>query len=110
MPGIRYIVASPDHRQTDGRVERYHCTLKEQVKLVVHGTRSVLEKAEAAIAACCSHRRYHEGIGNVTPADAYHGRRQAILERRKEVRQRTLQRRRDYNWASTERERGQSVR
>lgn len=108
--GIRHIVASPYHPQTNGKLERYHRTLKSDVKLVVYETLSALEKAVVAFVNYYNYRRYHEGVGNVTPADAYYGRRQAILERRKEVRQRTLQRRRDYNQADRERERGQSVR
>jgi hypothetical protein len=47
--------------------------------------------------------------GFVTPADAYYGRRQTILIRREEVRQRTLQQRRAYHRASRERETDQSV-
>jgi hypothetical protein len=35
-----------------------------------------------------NHRRYNEGLDNVTPADVYHGRREEILRRRKEVKQR----------------------
>jgi hypothetical protein len=35
--------------------------------------------------------RYHEGISNVTPADAYYRCREEILERRKEVRWGSLQ-------------------
>ncbi len=107
--GIRHIVASPYHPQTNGKLERYHRTLKEQVKLVVHETPSVLEKAVDAFVHYYNHRRYHEGIGNVTPADVYHGRREEILERRKEVSRRTLQQRRDYHRASRERESHQSV-
>jgi len=43
------------------------------------------------------YRRYHEGIGNVTPADVYFGRREEILKRRKEQKQVTLERRFQYN-------------
>jgi putative transposase len=107
--GIRHIVASPYHPQTNGKIERYHRTLKEQVKLVVHETPSVLEKAVAAFVDYYNHRRYHEGIGNVTPADAYYGRREEIRERRKEISKRTLQQRRNYHRASRERESHRSV-
>ncbi len=51
------------------------------------------EKAVAAFVDYYNHRRYHEGIGNVTPADVYYGRRDEILERKKEVSKRTLQQR-----------------
>jgi hypothetical protein len=44
-----------------------------------------------------NHRRYHEGVGNVTPADVYYGRREEILKRRKEQKQATLDRRFQYN-------------
>ena len=107
--GIRHIVASPYHPQTNGKLERYHRTVKEQVKLVVYETPSALERAVNAFVDYYNHRRYHEGIGNVTPADAYYGRRQTILIRRKEVRQRTLQQRRAYHRTSREREKDQSV-
>ncbi len=53
-------------------------------------TPSVLEGAVPAFVYYYNHRRYHEGIGNVTPADVYYGRRDEIVERRKEVSKRTL--------------------
>ena len=44
-----------------------------------------------------NYHRYHEGIGNVTPADVYYGRREEIIQRRKEQKQATLDRRFRYN-------------
>ena len=46
-----------------------------------------------------NHRRYHEGLDNVTPADVYYGRREAILARRRKCQAKTLARRRAYNRA-----------
>jgi putative transposase len=44
-----------------------------------------------------NHRRYHEGIGNVTPADGSYGRREEILKQRKEQKQTTPESRFRYN-------------
>ena len=44
-----------------------------------------------------NHRRYHEALQNVTPADAFHGRQAAILARRARIKQRTLQQRKREN-------------
>ena len=44
-----------------------------------------------------NHRRYHEGIGNVAPADVYYRRREAILKQREEQKRATLEERFRYN-------------
>ena len=41
-----------------------------------------------------NHRRYHESLDNLTPADVYFGRGQRILERRKHIKRRTIEQRR----------------
>jgi len=55
---------------------------------------------EGAISACIdyyNYHRYHKALGNVTPADVLYGRREEIMEHRKEVKIQTINRRRDYN-------------
>jgi len=97
LVGLRHIVASPYHPQTNGKCERYHRTVRGQVRLVPYTAPSTLREAVAAFVDFYNHRRYHEALGNVTPADVYYGRREAILARRKEVKRRTIDERRRFN-------------
>ena len=58
---------------------------------------SQLEQAIADFVDYYNYRRYHKALGNVTPSDVLYDRREQILQRRKEVRIQTINRRRDYN-------------
>jgi len=100
--GIRHILASPFHPQTNGKLERYHRTLKTDVNQVPYEVVQDLEAAIGDFVAFYNHRRYHKALGNVTPADVLCGRRETILTRRKEVQQATYERRRQYNHAVRE--------
>ena len=97
LVGIRHILAAPYHPQTNGKLERYHQTIKRDVNQVPYEKPSDLEEAIAAFVGYYNHRRYHMALGNVTPADVLNGRREQILQRRKEVQVRTIERRRRYN-------------
>ncbi len=97
--GIRHILATPYHPQTNGKLERYHQTIKRDVNQVPYEVPSDLEAAIAAFAAYYNHRRYHMALGNVTPVDVLTGRREQILQRRKEVQLTTIARPRSYNSA-----------
>jgi putative transposase len=97
LVGIRHILSAPFHPQTNGKVERYQQSLKKEVNQLPYELPSALERAIAAFVDYYNHRRYHKALGDVTPADVLHGRREKILERRKEVRAQTVNRRRDYN-------------
>ena len=97
LVGIRHILAAPFHPQTNGKVERYHQSIKREVNQVPYELPSHLEQAIADFVEYYNCRRYHKALGNVTPADALYGRREEILKCRKEVQIQTINRRRDYN-------------
>ena len=97
LVGIRHITASPFHPQTNGKIERYHRTLKGEINRVPYDMPSGLKEAIRGFIEYYNYRRYHEGLGNVTPYDVYTGRHLEIIQRRKEVKNRTLEARRDYN-------------
>jgi putative transposase len=97
LVGIGHILAAPYHPQTNGKVERYQQSLKKEVNQLPYELPGRLEQAIAAFVDYYNYRRYHKALGNVTPADVLHGRRQEILKRRKEVQSQTINRRRDYN-------------
>jgi putative transposase len=97
LVGIKHINASPFHPQTNGKIERYHWTLKDEINLVPYGMPGELKEAIRAFIDYYNYQRYHEGLGNVTPYDVYTGRHLAIMQQRTEVKSRTLQERKDYN-------------
>jgi transposase InsO family protein len=97
LVGIRHILAAPFHPQTNGKLERYHQSIKKEVNQLLYEAPSQLEKAIADFVDYFNYRRYHKALGNVAPADVLYGRREQILRRRKEVQIQTINRRRDYN-------------
>ena len=64
---IKHILAAPYHPQTNGKLERYHQTLKRDVNQVPYEMPSDLEEALAAFVNYYNYRRYHKALGNVTP-------------------------------------------
>ena len=97
MLSIRHIYCAPHHPQTNGKIERFHETLKARMNLLVYTSPDELRRTMQNFIDYYNHRRYHEAIGNVTPADVYYGRREEILRRRAEQKQRTIEERLRYN-------------
>jgi putative transposase len=97
LVGIGHITASPFHPQTNGKIERYHRSLKEEINQLPYDLPGELREAIKAFIDYYNYRRYHEGLGNVTPNDVYTGRHLEILQRRRELKSRTLEERKDYN-------------
>jgi putative transposase len=91
---IEHIRGAPCHPQTQGKIERWHQTLKNRVLLENYYLPGDLEAQVGAFIEHYNHRRYHESIDNLTPADVHFGRGQAILAERERIKQRTIQQRR----------------
>jgi transposase InsO family protein len=101
LVGIRHIRAAPYHPQTNGKLERYHQSIKNEVNQVPYEVPnevpSDLEEAIAGFVDYYNNRRYHKALGNVTPDDVLQGRREEILIKRSEVKAQTLASRKRYN-------------
>ncbi len=92
-----HVRGAPNHPQTQGKIERWHQTMKNRVLLENYYLPGALEQAVEAFVEHYNHRRYHESLGNVTPADVYFGRDGAILSERRETKEKTMKQRRLIN-------------
>ena len=91
---MRHIRGAPYHPQTQGKIERWHQTLKNRILLDNSYLPGDLEQRIAAFVTHYNHDRYHESLENLTPADVYFGRGQAILQERNRIKRQTIANRR----------------
>lgn len=92
--GMKHSRGAPYHPQTQGKIERWHQTLKNRILLENYFLPGDLEAQIEAFVDHYNHQRYHESINNLTPADVYFGRDKAILKQRERIKQKTLEARR----------------
>lgn len=92
--GIKPINGKPMHPQTQGKIERYHRTMKNVVKLDNYYSPEDLSKAIAEFVTYYNYERYHESLKNLTPADVYYGRDRQILKERSKIKEKTMKERR----------------
>ena len=91
---IKHVRSAPYHPMTQGKIERWHQTLKNRILLENYFLPGDLETEIKAFITDYNHRRYHESIGNLTPADVYFGRGPAILAERERIKRQTIANRR----------------
>ena len=91
---IEHVRGAPCHPQTQGKIERWHQTLKNRILLENYYLPGNLEAQIAAFIEHYNQRRYHESLRNLTPADVYFGRGQTILLDRERIKRTTIQNRR----------------
>ena len=95
--GMDHVRGAPNHPQTQGKIERWHQTLKNRILLENYYLPGALETAVSAFVEHYNHRRYHESLSNVTPADVYFGRHHSILSERRKTKEKTMKQRRLIN-------------
>jgi transposase InsO family protein len=91
---MSHVRGAPYHPTTQGKIERWHQTLKNRILLENYFLPGDLEVQIEAFVAYYNHQRYHESLSNLTPADVYFGRREAILRERQRIKRQTIQTRR----------------
>ncbi|MBC8297785.1 MAG: IS3 family transposase [Pelagibacterales bacterium] len=92
--GMGHVRGKPNHPQTQGKIERYHRSMKNIVKLHHYCSPSELEKAINEWVEYYNNERYHESLSNVTPSDVYFEREEKTHQKRKETKLKTIQKRR----------------
>lgn len=92
---INQVHGRPFHPQTQGKIERYHRTMKNVVKLDNYYCTEELERALEKFVETYNNERYHESLKNLTPADVYYGRGDLILKERERIKQESLWSRRN---------------
>jgi len=91
---MTHVRGAPFHPQTQGKIERWHQTMKNRVLLENYYLPGDLERQIEAFVDYYNNQRYHESLSNVTPADVYFSRDKAILRERKRIKKQTIRQRR----------------
>ncbi|WP_371229938.1 IS3 family transposase, partial [Roseovarius sp. 2305UL8-3] len=89
-----HVRGAPYHPQTQGKIERWHQTLKNRILLENYYLPGDLRQQIDAFVDHYNHQRYHESLQNLTPADVYFGRGQTILKQRERIKRKTIETRR----------------
>jgi putative transposase len=95
--GMTQTHGAPYHPMTQGKIERYHRSMKNEINLQKYYMPWELEQEIERFINYYNNKRYHEALDNVTPADVYYGRYREIITRREHLKQQTLKARRRYN-------------
>lgn len=94
---IDHTRGKPYHPMTQGKIERYHRTMKNVIRLQNYYVPWDLERELEQFVRWYNEERYHESLDNLTPQDVYLGRGRQIQTARERLKVQTLRRRKCYN-------------
>jgi transposase InsO family protein len=94
---LKHIRGAPYHPMTQGKIERYHRSMKNVVKLQTFYFPWELEQTIEGFVTYYNNARYHESWDNLTPADVYFGRAKEVKTRREQIKHVTSEKRRQWH-------------
>jgi len=94
---IKHIRGAPYHPQTQGKIERWHRSMKNVVKLLNYYSPSQLAEAIDDFVAYYNNQRYHESLDNMTPVSIYYGKEKEVQSERETIKRETMALRRQQN-------------
>ena len=87
-------LARENQNQLQGKIERWHRSMQNQILLENDDLPGQLELAAGRLVQYYNHERYHQSLNNLTPADVYYGRGTTLLRVRRKIKPRTMDERR----------------
>lgn len=91
---MKHIRIRTYHPMTQGKIERYHRSMKNLILLDNYHCPSELEARISEWVDYYNNHRYHEAIDNVTPSDRFYGKDKEILKQRQRTKTETMYQRR----------------
>ncbi len=88
--GVPHTRGKPYHPMTQGKIERWHRTLKDRILLNNYYLPEELERQIDAFVNHYNTIRYHESLNNLTPYDVFTGQDSAILQKRNRIKEKTM--------------------
>ncbi len=88
--GIPHTRGKPCRPQTQGKIERWHRTLKDRILLENHYLPGGLERQLEDFITHYNTRRYHESMHNLTPECVFTGQGVTILKKRNDIKLKTI--------------------
>jgi putative transposase len=87
---MKHTRGKPYHPQTQGKIERWHRYMKNRILLENYYLPGELQERLQQFVHYYNHERYHESLDNLTPADVFYGKGDAILNKRREIKEATM--------------------
>ncbi len=88
---MKHTRGKPYHPMMQGKIERYHRTMKNQILLENYSFPEELERSIEQFVEYYNTRRVHESLNNLTPEEVYLGQKQNILNKLDKIKKKTME-------------------